>query len=44
MEPASLVLPLPSCVTMDMLLNLSGLLFSDLPSESRGATPRLWKQ
>lgn len=36
MELASLVLPLPSCVTVDMLLRLSGLLLSDLPNEIRG--------
>ena len=38
-ELASLVRPLPSCVTMDLLLNLSMFSFEDLQKEIRGSKP-----
>lgn len=41
MELASLVLPLPSCATEDMLLNLSVFSFSDLQKEVRGNVERV---
>lgn len=43
MKLASLVLPLPGCVTVGMLLNLSVLPFSDLQNEIRGGKPGTWK-
>lgn len=39
MELVALVLPLPSCVTVDMLLNFSVLSFSNLQDEIRGSMP-----
>lgn len=38
MDLASLVLPLPSCVTVDVLLKLSVLSFADLQNV-RGSIP-----
>lgn len=41
MELVALVLPLPSCVIVDLLLNLSVLSFSDLQNEIRGSMPAI---